>query len=618
MIKKYILLFFYLAVAIYNVSAQRISHIEPPYWWSEMTNDTLQIMIHGEHIGQSEIQIDDSDIKIIKTEYPENANYIFLYLNLADAKKDFKIDFYKKNNSKLIESYNYQLKERRKNSKDRIGFSSEDVIYLLMPDRFANGNFENDNISRLKEKRNRKDMGGRHGGDIQGIIDHIPYLDDLGITTIWSTPLLEDDVPAYSYHGYAISDFYRIDDRYGSNNDYKKLATSLHHRDMKLIMDAVTNHCSIEHWWIEDLPYPDWIHVWDGFQRSNYRMSTQFDPYRSASDFKLCEQGWFDTTMPDLNQSNQHLIRYLSQNAIWWIEFADLDGLRVDTYSFNDQKGISYFTHRVMEEYPMFNIVGEVWMHSQAEIALWQKDNSISGDYNSGLPSVMDFTLHDAILKCFNENEGSWTDGMIRVYNNFANDYLYPNPENILVFGENHDTDRLWHVLKNDIQNYKLLMTLLMTTRGIPQIYYGTEIGLSGEKAVGDGDIRKDFPGGWTEDSHDGFGEHGRVGREKEIYDFTKTILNWRRDAKVIHHGKMMHFIPRDNVYVYFRYLDDKLVMVVLNNSSENRMINLTRFKEILNGKKAFINILEDKEIVFKKKLEIDAKSSMILEWNGL
>ena len=421
--------------------AQTIQKIEPPNWWAGMKNPKLQLMVYGENIADFTVTISDKNVVLDSLTKTENPNYLFLNLDLSKVTKSkiFDITLQKKGQKK--QSVSYELRQRENNSANRNSFDSSDVIYLIMPDRFANGNPKNDSHKDVVEKANRKEKGGRHGGDVQGVIDHLDYLDDLGVTALWSTPLLEDNEPTYSYHTYAQSDYYKIDPRYGTNEKYKQLADEMHKRDMKLIMDYVTNHWGSKHWMIQDLPTKDFIHQWpEGFRRSNYRMSTQFDSNASIVDAKGCMNGWFDTTMPDMNQSNPLLLNYITQNAIWWIEYAGLDGLRVDTYSYKDIKGISKWTKAIIDEYPNFNIVGEVWMHDQAQMAYWQKDSKVGAidNFNSHLPSVMDFTLYDEITGVFNQENANWNDGMIKVYDNFVNDFLYPNIDNILVFAGNH------------------------------------------------------------------------------------------------------------------------------------------------------------------------------------
>ena len=603
----------------YNLSAQNIKKIEPPFWWANMNHNQLELMIYGDNIASYQPSVDNKNIIVTGVKKTENNHYLFLDLDISKAQAGtFKINFSKKGKRNNF-TVDYVLKQRKSNSKFRKGFDSSDVVYLLMPDRFSNGNTSNDSSKETIEKANRSLKGGRHGGDIQGIINHLDYVKELGATTIWPTPLLEDNQSTYSYHGYAITNAYKIDPRYGSNKLYKDLATKAHQKGLKLIMDYVTNHWGIDNWIIKDLPTKNWIHQFPNFQRSNYRMTTQYDPNASKVDAKLCMDGWFDTTMPDLNQSNPLVLNYLIQNAIWWVEYADLDGLRVDTYSYNDKEGISKWTKAITDEYPNFNIVGEVWMHNQAAISFWQKDSKIGAikSYNSYLPSVMDFTLHDAISSMFNEENATWSNGMIKAYNNFASDYLYSNSNNILVFAENHDTQRINEIFKGNIQKYKLALTLIATVRGIPQLYYGGEIGMQGNKNDGDGDIRRDFPGGWNGDSNDAFTNSGRTKTQQDYFNFTSKLLNWRKNSEVIQKGKTTHYIPENNVYVYFRYNDKKSVMVVINNNPKEQTIPLNRFAENLKNHISGTDILTNTNYdITKNDLTVKGKTSLVIELN--
>lgn len=580
-----------------------------------MNHSEVQLMFYGKDLAEYTI-FGPKDMVISNVRKTENPNYVFVTIQtegLSPGKYD--IRFSKKGKKDF--SYKYELKEREPGSAMREGFDASDAIYLIMPDRFANAKPSNDSHQDLQEKADRNKPGGRHGGDIEGIIQNLDYLEDLGVTAIWSTPMLEDDDPAYSYHTYAQSDVYRIDPRYGTNEDYKRLANEMEKRDMKLIMDYVTNHWGAEHWMIKDLPTYDWIHQFPGYRNSNYRMTTQFDPHRSGIDTKLNEDGWFVSTMPDLNQSNPLVLNYLIQNAIWWIEYSGLDGFRVDTYSYNDKDGISKWTKAIMEEYPYFNIVGEVWMHDQAQISYWQKDSPVGAiqSYNTHLPSVMDFTLHDALMVMFNEDEQHWDQGMVRAYDNFANDFLYADIYNLLVFAGNHDTNRINEQYNGDVEKYKLAMTLVLTTRGIPQLYYGDEIGMRGDKpAKGDGDIRRDFPGGWSGDEQNAFTQAGRTEMQNNYHSFTKKLLNFRKDSEVLHYGKLLQYIPENNVYVYFRYNDKERVMVVINNNPEAQTLDLKRFTEGLAGATSGEDVISEKQVTLTDSLEISGKTSMVIE----
>jgi glycosidase len=557
-----------------------LKRIEPRNWWTEMNYSEVQVMLYGKNI--SELDVVCQDLTIINVLKTENPNYIFVTLDTksADA-KIYNLLLQKKDKTKL--SVPFELKERRANSSGREGFTTSDVIYLMMPDRFSNGDSTNDSHSSTNEKANRSLPGGRHGGDIRGIINHLDYIKELGATAIWITPLLEDNDSTYSYHTYGQSDLYKIDPRYGQEWEYLEMVEKAHEMELKIIMDVVPNHWGASHWMMKDLPTYDWIHQFPGYGQTNYRMTTQNDPYASEFDKKWCVDGWFVKSMPDLNQSNPLVLNYLVQNTIWWIENANLDGLRVDTYSYNDKEGIAKWTELVTKEYPKMNIVGEVWMHDQALQSYWQANSPIGAiqSFNSHLPSVMDFTFHDAILQAFGEHNQGWDKGMIRFYENFANDFLYENPNNLLIFSENHDTQR-FNQMYPDFRDYKLMLTMLATIRGIPQIYYGSEIGMRGDKNLGDADIRRDFPGGWDTDAKNCFTNEGRSAEEQAHFDFTQKLLNWRKSNVAIHQGETVQFIPNDNVYVYFRKLKDEAVMVIINNSLESKSIELKNYAEIL------------------------------------
>jgi len=592
----------------------QIDKVEPPFWYAGMHNPELQIMFYGKNIAQYEASVSNNVVikNVVKT---ENPNYIFITIDTKNLPaSDFVFSF--KNKNKVAFTKNYSLKQRRANSAQRKSFDSSDMMYLIMPDRFANGNPDNDSNATTTEKANRNSPGGRHGGDIEGIIKNLDYLDELGVTALWSTPLCEDNDKGYSYHGYGQSDVYKIDPRYGTNEEYLKLSSELKKRGMKLIKDYVTNHWGAQHWMYKDLPTYDWVHQFPGFSQSNYRMATQFDPNASAIDTKNCVDGWFVPSMPDLNQSNPLVLNYLTQNAIWWIEYADLDGYRVDTYSYNDKVGIAKWTKAITDEYPYFNIVGEVWMNDQAQMAYWQKDSKVAAiqSYNSYLPSVMDFTLHSAFGNAFNEDKDSWNDGMIKFYDNFTNDFLYPNINNILTFVENHDTGRFNQNHKNDIKKYTMAMAMLATVRGIPQLYYGSEIGMAGDKGKGDADIRQDFPGGWAGDKNNAFTKSGRTEEQNKFFDMTSKLFQWRKNKSVIHFGKTTHYIPQENVYVYFRYDDKETVMVVVNNSAEAKTVKTNRFQENIKNFKSGKDVLSGKSVDLSSEISLDGKSVLVLE----
>ncbi|MGB3591718.1 MAG: glycoside hydrolase family 13 protein [Nonlabens sp.] len=629
--KKKLLIFILLLAFAKAVTAQPyteldspLQRVEPPFWWAGMDHSQVQLMLYGQEIG-SIYQVDSDDVQIVETKTTDNSNYLLVTIetkDLAPGKITLRLNSIE--TTKVLE---YEIKKRKSGSAARKGFDSSDVIYLVMPDRFANGDPSNDNTADTKEKSDRSKKGGRHGGDLQGIIDHLDYIDDLGATALWSTPVQEDNEATYSYHGYAISDLYRIDPRYGTNADYRRLADELHQRDMKLIMDMVPNHWGASHWMMRDLPMPDWIHYFNdndgeelplaGFARSNYRQSTQFDPYQTKIDEVYAQRGWFDYTMPDMNTSNPTFITYMIQNAIWWIEYAGLDGIRVDTYPYNEKEGIARWTKAIMDEYPNFNVLGETWLYESAHVAFWQKDSPIAAiqNYNSHLPTVMDKPLNVNMLKAFKEEAISWDKGLVHIYNSLTNDFMFADPNQIVILAGNHDTNRIngSGVFKGNLEKYKLAMTFLLTTRGIPQIYYGDEIGMGGNRDTdGDGDIRRDFPGGWAGDKQNAFRDP--TDEQKAYQDFTRKLLNYRKQSTAIHNGKLLHYVPENNCYVYFRYNEQERVMVIINNSTQTRTLDLNRFAEGLDNRNSGVDVLTDRKVGLKDSIKISAQTSMVID----
>ncbi|MFV0175425.1 glycoside hydrolase family 13 protein [Empedobacter falsenii] len=610
---------FVLTSLLSNFAFAQIQKVEPMFWWKGMKNPEVQILVYGKDISKYSIELSDQ-IKIKDIQKTENPNYVFVTVNTNDVNKSsFKINI--KNKNKVVDSYTYELKDRQPNSANRSSFTSKDVVYLIMPDRFANGDESNDSKKVLTDKANRSIPDSRHGGDLRGIINNVDYIQNLGATAVWLTPVNEDNEKQHSYHGYAQTDLYKIDGRYGTNEDYRELSRELNKRGMYLIQDYVTNHWGISHWMIQDLPSQDWIHKFpggkDGFRRSNYRTTTQFDKNASEIDKKEALDGWFDYTMPDMNQSNPLVLNYLTQNAIWWIEYAELGGMRVDTYPYNNKEGMAKWVKAITTEYPNFNIVGEAWMYSPAHISYWQKDSKIAeiDNYNSHLPSVMDFNLFSELPKAIKEEE-SWDKGMIKLYNSFTNDFLYPNVNNMFVFMENHDTERWNEMMNGNLNDYKLGLSLISTVRGIPQVYYGSEIGMRGDKSKGDADIRRDFPGGWKADQKNAFTNEGRTLEQKQFHDFTAKVFNWRKNKEVIHSGKTKHYMPQQNIYVYFRYNEKESVMVVLNANPEKQTFKLDRFTESLDGITSGKEIISDKIFPIKssEEISIDGKTAMIIE----
>lgn len=607
-----------LSIAVIAFSQKTLDRVEPAFWWKGMKNPELQILVYGKDIANNEIELSDG-IKAKNIEKVENPNYVFVTVNTNEINvPKFKINI--KKGKENIGSYTYELKQRDLNSANRESFTSKDVMYLIMPDRFANGDEKNDSRPDLTEKANRVLPNGRHGGDLRGIINNLDYIQNLGATSIWLTPVNEDNEKVYSYHGYAQTDLYKIDGRYGTNEEYKELSQKLKKRNMKLVMDYVTNHWGISHWIIKDLPTKNWIHLFsdekNGFKRSNYKTTTQFDTNTSEIDKKIALDGWFDTTMPDINQQNPLVLKYLTQNAIWWIEYAELGGLRVDTYPYNDKEAMAKWAKAITDEYPKFNIVGETWLNTAGHISAWQKDSKTGEaiNYNSYLPSVMDFMLYGDLPKALKEKEG-WDTGMNRIYNTFTSDFLYPDINNVMVFFENHDTERWNEIFNNDLKAYKLGLTLISTVRGIPQIYYGSEVGMRGDKNKGgDADIRRDFPGGWKSDQQNALNPSTQTPEQKEFYQFTQKLLNWRKGKEVIHTGKTKNFVPQNDVFVYFRYNEKESVMVVLNNNEKEETLDLKHFAESLNDISKGKEVISGKEISLQNSLTIPAKTSFIIE----
>jgi len=608
-------LFLLLSFLTLNLSAQ-IERVEPAFWWIGMKNPQLQLLIHGSEICNRKVEIQYPGVKILKTNRVCSPNYLFVTLEINQKTvKAGKFDILLKQPDKTDLSFTYELKNRRPNSAQQEGFNSSDVIYLLMPDRFANGDPTNDNVDSQPDKADRNKLNGRYGGDIKGIQDHLDYIKELGATAIWCTPVQENNYSRLTYHGYAISDYYKIDPRFGTNDEYAGFVKASHEKGIKVIMDMVSNHCGIWAWWMNDLPFEDWIHQWSTFTQTNHKANTIKDIHATGIDKKLFTDGWFDKSMPDMNQQNVYFWTYFIQNSIWWVEYANLDGIRMDTYPYNDRDAMAKWAKAITNEYPHFNIMGETWLYSSQDIAFWQKDAVNALKYNSNLPTVMDFILQKAMSSCFNEHGKSWEDvGMNRIYNTISNDYLYADINNLLIFAENHDTQRYNYLLNNDLAKFKMAMSFLMTTRGIPQIYYGSEIGMSGNKDKGDGDVRHDFPGGWAGDSINAFTAKGRTSIQNEYFNFLSKLLNWRKSKTAIHTGLLTHYAPENDVYVYFRYNDSEKIMVILNNNETDQTLKIGRYAESLENKTSGTDVMTGKTYDLKTNFTVPKESVLILE----
>ncbi|MDR3652065.1 MAG: glycoside hydrolase family 13 protein [Paludibacter sp.] len=588
-----------------------VDRIDPTYWWTNMNQPELQLMLHGLGISKAIISIDYPGVTIARKELTDNPNYVFLYLNIDKQTLPGKFNIILKK-GKQKQTFVYELKKRRAGSASRKSFTNADAIYLLMPDRFANGNPANDSIPGYHQGVHREIPGARHGGDIDGIISKVPYLADLGITTLWTTPLFDNNDTQYSYHHYACSDYYKIDPRFGKNEDYRRLSDSCHANGLKLIIDVVPNHCGSSHWWMKDLPAKDWLNTWPTYTSSNYRITAWTDPHASDTDLYRLTHGWFAPNMPDLNLQNPLLFDYLRQVYVFWIETANIDGMRVDTYPYNDIHTAAKFVQSIRTEYPNMNVVGECWVKTPAEIAYFQSGNNNKDGFDSRLTSVMDFCLKDVFSEAFNETE-SWDGGMSRFYSLYAQDFVYPNQNMIMNFLDNHDIDRYSTSVKRDVQKYKMGLAMLITSRGYPQIYYGTEIMLDGIAGSYEGN-RFDFPGGWAADKRNAFTPEGRTSTQNEVFNYLKTLLNYRKNNPVLQSGRMKQFIPEDGIYVYFRYNSEKTVMIIANNNQTPKVLDLKRFNEMLEGKTQGIEITNGETYSLQTSVPVPAKTVLILD----
>ncbi len=569
-----------------------IERVEPPNWWSGMQDQNLQLMLRGENLQQYRWSVKAVNAKLMSTHEADNPNYVFMDLDLQDEPAgEIQICYEaigptsaKESNQMCIA---YPIRERSASSAGRQGFDQTDVLYLITPDRFANGDPSNDELIGYPDTLNRNEDYGRHGGDIKGIIDRLDYIKDMGFTAVWLNPVLENNMPHASYHGYATTDYYKVDPRFGSNEEYRDLCHIADEKGIKIIMDMIANHCGSLHWWMDDLPFDDWLNYQgEEYQNTNHRKSTLLDPYVSALDRKEMVDGWFVPTMPDLNQRNPFMAKYLIQNSIWWIEYSGITGIRQDTYSYPDRNFMSDWTCAIQREYPNFSIVGEEWTDDPATVAYWQQDKVNGDGYSSCLKSQMDFPfcmkMHEAL-----RNEEEWGKGLIELYTTLAQDFHYSHPEDLVIFPDNHDMSRIFTQVGEDYELFRMACVLSATMRGIPQFYYGTEILMANPGTESHGVIRSDFPGGWDADVEDAFDLDADAdvlsthARSREAQAFLRELLHWRASRPVVHHGKLMHFVPKDGVYVYFRYDETDMVMVVLNKG-EQQSLDLMRFSEIL------------------------------------
>jgi len=589
-----------------------LERIEPAYWWTGMKNPFLQLIVHGNNIAQRDVALQYPGITLKAVHKVENPNYLFLDLDISagTAPGTFPIRFTKKGEKEL--RYTYELKARDHGTRAQ-GVTNADLIYLIMPDRFANGDKNNDIVKGMQQTTlNRDSMYYRHGGDIQGIIDHLDYLKDLGITALWLNPVLENDQPSASYHGYAATENYKIDRRYGTNELYKQLVDELHKRGMKMIKDLVHNHIGSQHWTMRDQPSKDWVHQWPMFTKSNFKEQTVFDPYAAAADKQLMTDGWFDTHMPDMNQANPYVRNYFTQSHIWWVEYAGVDGFRLDTYGYNDAGYMKEWGEAVKAEYPQLSFFGETFVHGTVNQAVFTQGNTMNHGFDTQLPGVTDFQYLWAITDLVN-GKTPGQDGVTNLYNTLAKDFVYQDPARNVVFLDNHDLSRFFSVTGEHIAKYKMALAGLLTTRGIPQLYYGAEI-LMKNFCNPDGLVRADFKGGWPGDKEDKFTAAGRTAQENEVFDYLRTLANYRKQNTVLQNGRVMQYVPENGVYVYFRYNEAKTVMVIMNGNDKAQDLTTKRFTERIGSFSKGLDVISGKEQSITDTIAVPAFTTLVLE----
>ena len=634
--------------AVADAAPDQITRVEPLSWWTGMKTD-LQLMVQGPEIGDAKVRIEGGvGVTVTGIQKADSPNFTFVDVQVGPLAKPgtYYLVFTKADGTEF--KYPYLLREREQGSASRESFTTADMIYLIMPDRFASASDKDDTgwpggkyddgsavewtVPETPDQVDRKDAVARHGGDLQGIIDHLDYIADLGATAIWNTPLLLDNQAHESYHGYACADYYHIDPRFGDNALYKTFVDESHKRGLKVIMDIVTNHCGTAHWWMEEAPFKDWYHVNEPYMQMNALFSVYMDPHASVRDRERQESGWFVPSMPDMNLDNPFVLKYFQQWAIWWIEYAGLDGLRVDTYPYNEPEPMSKWCKAVLDEYPNMNIVGECWDYNIPQVAYWQKDNPNKNGFNSNLPSIMDFPLEHAMVTALCEDQVNWDEGMTRIYTVIAQDFAYHDLSHMLTFFANHDHARTGDVLGQDPQKMKLALALLATIRGIPQLYYGDEMMFLERKDVPshDGAKRIDFPGGWADDNTNLFTAQGRASAPAmyasaaELHDYARTLFRWRKGCKAVQEGETLHFLSRknvgasnitDNTYAFFRYTADDAVFVYINNTNEPRTLDWNHYREFVEGPVKGTDVLTGEEMTLQDGVSVLPKSALIVEF---
>lgn len=597
-------------------TSQPVVTVQPASWWSGMKDTSLQIMLHGGGVGESEVSVSARGVRMDSVFRPANSNYLFLYLNVADtAPQTFKIGL---KSGKKVSEIPYELKERD-NALRAQGFSQADVVYLLMPDRFANGNLENDVAKGMREAVSSQQPDARHGGDLAGMTQALDYLSDLGVTAVWPTPLLINDMPSTSYHGYAITDYYQTDPRYGTNEEYRAFVSAAHERGLKVIQDMVFNHCGSENFLFTDRPDSTWFNYGGRYVQTSYKILSCGDPHASSQDARNAQDGWFVESMPDFNQRNPHVLKYLVQNSIWWIEYAGIDGIRQDTYPYIDREASSHWCEAVMGEYPNFNIVGETWLGNNVGVSFWQKDSPLAGGAaNSQLPTVMDFPLMDLLNCVLDEESDDWGKGLARIYNYLAQDAVFADPARLLTFLSNHDTDRFARNVSQAERRsrYRQALTLLLTLRGIPQLYYGDELAMAADKSKGDGALRQNFPGGFPGDTVNAFKLQNLTPLMRETLDFTRRLLQWRKGCEAIGKGTLKQFAVTNGIYVYAREYHGHTVTVLLNGTSRPASVALGRYAEVL-PKTAAREIISGRTVSLREgAIEMESRGALVLDFD--
>lgn len=598
---------------VFGAQGSIIKKTAPEFWWAGMKNPELQILLYGEQISNADVTLTGKGVILKEVVKQENPNYLLLYLDLTEA--DAQTLTIRLKQGKKLTEIPYELKARVRKGEDIKGFTAEDVLYLIMPDRFANGNQENDIIKGMKESAtDRNNLYARHGGDLQGIANHLTYISDLGATAIWLNPTQENDMKEGSYHGYAITDYYQIDRRFGTNQEFKELVKQAHSQGLKVVMDMIFNHCGNENYLFADKPSKEWFNFSSNYVQTSFKTANVMDIHASNYERRIATDGWFASVMPDFNQRNRHVARYLIQSSIWWIEYAGINGIRQDTHPYADFDFMSQWCKEVNEEYPYFNIVGETWLNSNVQIAYWQKDSKIAAPKNSYLPTVMDFPLQGLMNQAFDEETGEWGGGLYRLYDYLSQDLVYANPMGLLTFLDNHDTSRFASDKDkaNNLTRYKQALAFMLTTRGIPQIYYGTEILMSGNKGNGDGALRRDFPGGWKGDEINAFSEKGRTALQNEAFNYTRKLLQWRKGNLAVTKGNMKHFSIRQGVYVYQREYNGQSVVVFMNGTNSSQELELTPYREVLPSDSS-TDLLSEKTIKLTDKLSLNPRETLIL-----